>query len=135
MADGPALALQKALIAHLKADVPLSALVADRIYDEPPDGVTLPYVRLDGLSAAPVRMDGHSDTVLAFSFEAHSRPNSGRVEAMRIAEAITDALDDAAISPVGFTCDWCWFVTQTVDRQSDGKSYVATVVFEASLGT
>lgn len=135
MADGPALALQAALVARLKADVGVSALVGTRIYDEPAQSVSYPYIRIDNFDVDPLRMDGHTDFTVTFGIEGHSRPVAGRVEATRIAEAMVVALDGADLIVTGFTCDWCWFVTQTVNRATDGKSYVATVVFEASLGT
>lgn len=135
MADGPALALQAALVARLKADAGVAALVGARVHDEPPQDVVLPFVRIGDIEVAPLRMDCHTDWTLTFGIEVHSRPVAGRVEATRIAEAVVTAVDGAALSIVGFTCDWCWFVTQVVSRQADGKSYLARVVFEAALGS
>lgn len=133
MADGPALALQKALIAHLRAAAPLVALVGVRVYDEPPPSVTFPYVRLGGLDASPLRMDCYTDTDITFAVEVHSRPIAGKVEATRIAEAVRYALDDASLTATGFTVDWCRWLTQAVSRAPDGQTYIATVAFEASL--
>lgn len=36
--------LQKAIVTSLKADATVTALVSDRVYDEPPQGATLPYI-------------------------------------------------------------------------------------------
>jgi hypothetical protein len=47
MADGFALALQKGLRAALIADAGVAALVGSRIYDEPPQNVTFPYLRFN----------------------------------------------------------------------------------------
>lgn len=135
MADGPGLALQAAVVARLKGDAGVSALVGVRVYDEPPQAVLLPYVRLGSVVVEPLRMDGHTDWTATFGIEVHSRPAAGRVESTRIAEAVVAALEGVTLTITGFTCDWCWFLTQTAGRDADGKSYVATVAFEASLGT
>lgn len=135
MADGPALALQAALVAALKSDPAVAALVGARVHDEPPQAVEFPYVRIGSVEVQPVRMDGHTDWTVTFGIEVHARPVAGRVEVTRVAEAVVEALDGAVLTIAGFTCDWCWFVTQAAGRASDGKSYVATVVFEAALGT
>jgi hypothetical protein len=49
MADGFALSLQKALRATLVADADLTAIVGQRIYDEPPQDVVFPYVRFNDI--------------------------------------------------------------------------------------
>lgn len=133
MADGPALALQKALIARLRADAGIVALVAARVFDEPPQGVAFPYIRLGTFDVQALRMDCHTDTDIMFSIEAHSRPIAGRVQVTRIAEAIRTALDGADLTVTGFSVDWCQWMTHSVTRDADGKSYVATVAFQASL--
>jgi hypothetical protein len=133
MADGPALALQAALVARLRADAGVSALVAARVYDEPPDGAALPLVRVGTLDVAPERMDGCTDEAIIFSIEAHSRPIAGRVEASRIAHAIRVALDEVSLTVAGYNLDWCQFLTQAGSRGSDGKTYIATVAFQAAL--
>ena len=133
MADGPALALQAALVARLRADAGVAAIVGARGYDEPPDGATLPLVRIGNIDVAPERMDGCTDEAITFSIEGHSRPASGRVEATRLAHAIRVALDDAALSITGYHLDWCQWLTQAVTRGADGKTYVATVAFQAAM--
>jgi len=131
--DGPALALQAALVDALKAHAAVAALVAARVYDEPPQGVGFPYVRVGTIDLRPLRLSARTDEDIAFSIEAHSRPVAGRVEASRIAHAVREALDDAALSVTGYTLEWCQFTTQAVSRAADGKSYIATIAFEAAL--
>lgn len=133
MADGPALALQAALVARLRADAGVAALVGARVYDEPPDGATLPLVRIGNIDVSPERMDGCTDEAITFSIEAHSRPISGRVEASGIANAIRVALDETDFTISGYHLDWCQWLTQAVTRGADGKTYVATVAFQAAL--
>lgn len=137
MPDGPSLALQKAVISALRANAGVSALVGARVYDEPPQAVTFPYVRIGNIDLSPERLSCVDDHNIVFSVEAHSRPTSGRVEAARIADAVRAALNDqeAAINAAltGYSADWCTYMTQTVERAADGESYVAIVAFEAAL--
>ena len=135
MDDGPALALREALVATLTADVVVSELVAGRVYDEPPQNVACPYVRIGNIDPRPQRDSCNGGWSVMVSVEAHSRPVAGRVEATRIAEAIVAALNEneSAITLVGFTLEWMFLQTQTVSRQADGRSYAAVVAFEASL--
>lgn len=133
MADGPTLALQKGLIARLRAT--LAGLVEARVYDEPPDPVLFPYVRLGNLDLRPFRSDARVAWTITFSIEVHSRPVAGRVEATRIAEAVIAALDEqhASLTVTGFTPAWVQFITSTVARDRDGESHVAVIAFDAVL--
>jgi len=134
VADGPALALQEALVAALRADAGIVALVDARVYDQPPQHVVFPYVRVGQIDLAPLRMSGDcTDEDIVFSIEAHSRPVAGRVEATKIAHAVRVALDDAALTVTGYTLDWCTFTTQAVTRAPDGVSYIANIAFNAAL--
>lgn len=134
MTDGPARVLQTALIAALRADAGVAALVAARVYDEPPQGVVFPYLRLGTLDLRPLRLSGSCiDEDIVFSIEAHSRPVAGRVEAARMAHAVRMALDGATPALVGYRVDWIDFRTQAVSRAQDGKSYIATIAFAAAL--
>lgn len=133
MADGPALALQAALVAALKANAGVAALVGARVYDEPPALVAFPYVRIGEIIINPVVTDGKKAFEATFGIEAYSRPVSGRVEATRIADAVMVALEDTAPSLVGFTVAWLFFQTYAVSRMADGESYAANIAFEAML--
>lgn len=134
MADGYALALQAALVSALKADAGVSALVSTRVYDQPPQNATRPYIRIGGIEPRPLRTDGKKAANLTFGIEAHSRPlTSGRVEATRCAEAITATLNEAALAVTGFDAVQVHWQTQTVDQDSDGQSYTAIVAFTALL--
>jgi hypothetical protein len=133
MADSYAIELQVALVAHLLADAGVSALVSARVYDEPPEPVVRPFVRIGDIEPRPVRSDCGNAAGVIFGIEVYSRPNSGRVEATRGAEAVVAALDEATLSVVGFNAVYCRWLTQTVDRDGDGKGYSAIVVFETLL--
>ena len=134
MADGYALALQSALVAHLKADSGASSLVGARVYDQPPDNAQRPFLRIGGIVPRPLRSDCGTAATVTFSIEAHSRPaTSGRVEATRCAEAVVTALDGAALAVTGFNVVTMRWITQTVEQDADGKSYTAIVAFSTIL--
>lgn len=133
MADSPALALQAALVARLAADTDLAALVSGRIYDEPPQGVTFPYVRLGNMVVEPFRTDDRAAWRLTVRIDAYSRPVAGRVQATQIAEAVIASLDEQAVTVTGFRHAWTLFETSTVSREGDGKTYVAAMVFQTVL--
>lgn len=135
MPDSYALALQAGLVAALKADTGVSALVGTRVYDEPPQMVTRPYVRIGGIEPRPVRTTCGSAADVAFSIEVYSRPNSGRVEATRIAEAVVAALDEneAGVTVSGHTLVKLHWIGQTVGRDEDGQSYTAIVAFDTLI--
>jgi hypothetical protein len=134
MADRYALALQKGLVAKLKADAGVVALVGARIYDQPPQAALHPYVRIGGIEPRPLRTDGKAAASLTFGIEAHSRPvTSGRVEATKCAEAIVTALDEVDLTVAGYDVVQVQWQTQTVAQDSDGESYTAIVAFAALL--
>lgn len=133
MADGPALALQAAIIAALRADAAVSALVGARVYDEPPQGVEFPYIRLGEFIAQPFHTDGKAAFEITYGVEAYSRPKSGRVEATRIAFAIQAALHDQNLTVAGYSTAWNFCETFTTSREADGREYSSVVAFTAML--
>lgn len=147
MADDGSLALQSALLARLRADASLTALVSGRVYDEPPKDVAFPYVRLGAEVVGSERIGCFTDDDIAFSIECHTRPTSGRVEAgqpeivksgrveaKRLAAAVRASLDDADITlGSGKHLDWLEHLTTSYSRASDGASWIAVVAFEAAV--
>lgn len=133
MPDGYALALQAALVSSLASVPSIAELVDGRVYDEPPQGAVQPFLRLGTFVVRPVRSDCGSAATVDFSLEAHSRPNAGRVEATRCAEAIVKHLDGYPLAVAGYSTVTMKYQTQTVERNRDGKSYLAIVAFQTLL--
>ena len=135
MADGPALAMQEAIIAALRASATIAALVGPRIYDEPPEGVDPPYIRLGALEPLPQRSSGIEGVRLMFGIEAHSRPAAGRVEATRICEGVVALFDGTpqTLSPAGYRVVSLEWMTQTTGRDDDGKTYLGITAFQALI--
>ena len=133
MPEGPELELQRSLIARCRSASSITDLVSSRTYDEPPQSVVRPFVRIGTIEVNPLRTDDRLSWEITFGIEAYSRPNQGRVEATRVARAIINTFDEqeTALALSGFKADWIFFVTSAVSREADGKSYVATVAFDA----
>lgn len=88
--------LQKAIIAALKADASLSALVAGRIYDQPPVGAAKPFVSLgpeDWVEADGFGIHAHSGTLQIDVWSGAT----GKPEAKRVANAVQNVLHEAAL--------------------------------------
>ena len=92
-------ALQTALIARLRADDALDALVAGRIWDGEPAKRVFPYVTVSRVESRPVRADGGGvEQVLTLT--GHSR-FEGLEEARAISAAIRAALHEADLTAEG----------------------------------
>ena len=137
MADGFALAMQKGLRAALAAHAGVAALVGARIYDEPPQNVVFPYLRMVDINPAAFDTDTTEGAEISISVEAYSRSASGRVEAAQMAEAVRAALhrQETSLTVSGFTLVELIFQTFNVTRDADGRGYTAVIVFQATLET
>lgn len=137
MSDGYALAIQKGLRVTLVADAGVSALVSTRVYDEPPQNVTFPYVRFLGIEPLRFDTDTTEGAIVNIGFEVHSRSASGRVEAARIAEAIKAALHrkETSVTVAGHNLVELIFEAYSVKRDNEGRGYTATVSVQATLET
>lgn len=137
MADGYALALQKGVRAALVADAGVTALVSSRVYDEPPQDVVFPYLRFNTIDPSAFDTDSTEGAEVDLSLEAHSRSASGRVEAVRIVEAVQAALhrQEASVTVTGFNLVELIFQGISVTRDRDGRGYTAVILFQAMLET
>lgn len=92
-------ALQAALIARLRADDAVDALVGGRVWDGEPARRVFPYVSVSRVQSRPVQADGGGmEQVLTLT--GHSR-FEGLEEARAISAAIRAALDEAELAPEG----------------------------------
>ena len=135
MADGFALALQKGLRAALAADAGVAALVSGRIYDEPPQNVTFPYIRFGDITPNAFDTDTALGASVDISIEVHSRSASGRVEAARIVEAVRAALhrQEASVTVAGHTLVELIFQVFSVTRDDEGRGHTAVIALQAML--
>lgn len=135
MADGFALALQKGLRAALVADAGVAAIVAARVYDEPPQGVTYPYLRFGEIAASAFDTDSTAAAFVDVTIEAHSRSASGRVEAVQMVEAVRAALhrQEGAVTVTGFVLVELIFEAYSATRDAEGRGYTAVIALRAML--
>lgn len=95
------LALQKALIAHLKADAAVQALLGTpaRIHDGAPDPPTFPHLLIGRSESRPVRADGGGvEHALTLTVVSRLR---GTEEAKAVLAAVRVRLANAAVEADG----------------------------------
>ena len=134
--SGFALELQKGIFAALTANSGVTSLVSTRVYDEPPDKVTYPYVRFGTIEPRTNDTDQSTGAAVALNLEVYSQA-TGRVQATQIAEAIRAALhrSEAAVTLANFNLIELICETYLVDRDTGGRGYSANVVFSALIQT
>ena len=128
MSNSFALALQKVIRAALVADSGVTALVSARIYDEPPQNVTYPFVRFGDIQPRSMDTDGTTGAEVTFNVEAYSQ-TTGRVEATQIAEAVRNALHRSegyvtlfGINVIELRCE-----TYVINRDRQGRGHNGNV--------
>lgn len=90
-------ALQKAIVARLKGDADLTALVAGRVYDRVPAGAAMPYVHLRNFQAVDDGAECVDGLEVFIDIDVWSNA-VGKVEASRAAGAIRAALNYAPLT-------------------------------------
>lgn len=88
----PTLAVQAAVVAALKADAPLAAIVGAKVYDRVPPTVVPPYCMLSGWQEIDDGTDCMDASEVAFDVQCFSTA-VGRPECARIAGAVKKALN------------------------------------------
>lgn len=91
-------ALQKAIIAAMRGDATLSALVGDRIYDEPPSGATKPFVSLGPTSFFPDPRDCIPTRIETVQIDVWTAGQNRRQPCKAICNAVEGVLDGATLS-------------------------------------
>ena len=136
MSNSFGLELQKGVRAALVANSSLTALVAARVYDEPPQNVTYPFVRFGDIQPRSMDTDGSTGADVTFNIEGYSQ-TTGRVEATQIAEAVRTALhrQEGSVSLNGFNLIEMRCETYVVDRDREGRGHNANIIFTALMET
>ncbi|MBX3495916.1 MAG: DUF3168 domain-containing protein [Parvibaculum sp.] len=124
------LALQKAVHAALAADAALAALVAARIYDNPPDDVALPYLTLGESEMRDWSVGEGAGAEHRLSLHAFAR-GGGRTQAKAILGAVRAALHDAALTLEGHALVNLRFLDAETRREPDGTTWRGTIRFRA----
>jgi hypothetical protein len=126
-----AAALRAAIHDALVANAGLLALLGGpHIYDEPPQTPAFPYVTLGEARIEDLSGDDKPGQEHRLILHAWSR-QGGHREAHLIAGALLQALDDAALAPVGHHLVNLRFSVADIRRETDGRTYHALVRFRA----
>ncbi len=134
MSDPIELRIHGAIVAALKEDAGLTALINGRVFDDVPSRAAFPYVRFGKVDVRPVRATGVVADEIAFTIDVYSRA-IGSVEGKRVAGAVRSALDgrtDITLGGGAYLWRLSWMVA-TTDKSPDGASPVVTVLFEAGV--
>jgi len=112
------LAVQAALVAALRADAGVQALVGQRVYDQAPRDAATPFVSLGPALGQPFEAQGLDAWEAVFTLDVWSRAPGG-VEVRAIQAALFAALHHAALSVAGKALVWCR-VADSRDVSEDG---------------
>jgi len=125
------LAVQKAVIARLRADPGVIAIVGNRIYDNPPPEADFPYLSIGPDQTLPDRASCYDGSEVILQIDGWSR-TPGFQEVKTIAEAVRAALTDAPLdlSPAYRLVDIALDQLQTL-RDPDGLTDHAVISFRA----
>ncbi|WAC59421.1 DUF3168 domain-containing protein [Brevundimonas sp. SL130] len=122
-------ALQGAILAALKADATLGALLEGRIWDQAPEAAVCPYLAIGRCESRPVAADGcgveHDLTLTGVSRFA------GSEEAKAMAAAVRACLHDARLEADGVRTVSLSAGVSEVFRASDGRRTFAVVRLRA----
>lgn len=122
-------ALQKAMVAALKADPALSALIQGRVYDQAPEGALFPYLALGRCESRPVAADG-GGVEQKLTLTGVSR-FAGSEEAKAVAAAVRACLHEAALEADGVRTATLRATFADVFRAGDGRRTYAVLRLRA----
>ncbi|MFC0243673.1 DUF3168 domain-containing protein [Rhodopseudomonas telluris] len=128
----PSYELQAALVAALKADAALSALIAGRIYDAVPTDAVFPYVSLGPCQVLPMRAGCIDGAEVYPQIDVWSRA-VGFPECKRIAKALVAALDDQDLAVSDHHTVLFDHQSTNYLRDPDGKTSHAAILFHGSF--
>ena len=122
-------ALQKAMLARLKADPELDALLAGRVFDQAPEGAETPYLALGRCESRPVAAaDCGVEQRLTLTVVSRF---AGMEEAKAVAAAVRACLEAAALEADGVRTVTLRTVFSDVFRAGDGRRTYAVVRLRA----
>lgn len=122
-------ALQKAMVAALKADPALSALIQERVYDQAPEGALCPYLALGRCESRPVAADG-GGVEQKLTLTGVSR-FAGSEEAKAVAAAVRACLHEAVLEADGVRTATLRATFADVFRAADARRTYAVVRLRA----
>lgn len=128
----PSLPLQDALVAALRADGALPAVVGGRVFDQAPANPIFPYVTLGDGQVLPDKAECIDGVEIFLQVDVWSR-KVGYAEAKQIAAAAIAALDDQALTVAGFNVTVFELSSVQYLRDPDGLTRHAAITFRGLL--
>jgi len=120
--------LQKAIHTTLVNDATLSTLVAERIYDRPPDDVAYPFITLGDTDI--VATGDETDAAHTLVLVIWSRAK-GRREAKEVMSGVCDALDSVSLTLAGHVLVNLQFEQASLKYASDADALRGQIRFRA----
>nr|WP_314436883.1 DUF3168 domain-containing protein [uncultured Brevundimonas sp.] len=122
-------ALQKAMLAVLKADAAVQALLGGRVWDEAPEGAEFPHLVIGRCESRPLAADG-GGVEQRLTLTAVSR-FAGSQEAKAVAAAVRACLHDVTLEADGVRTATLRATFADVFRAGDGRRTYAVVRLRA----
>ena len=91
------LPLQKAIVARLRADAGVSAIIVDRVYDAVPTAAVMPYVSFGSFQVLPEQADCAEGVGVVIQLDGWAK-GPDTVEVKRLGAAIANSLQWAEMS-------------------------------------
>lgn len=130
------LEIQGAIVARLKADPAVTALVNGRIYDAAPSNATFPYVTIGPVDSVDDDADCITGLIVAQQIDCWSRyPSGGTVEVKKLVDAVRVSLHDREAHLPLATNAMSYFEHRNsrITRDPDGLTSHGILSFEAAI--
>jgi hypothetical protein len=130
------LEIQGAIVARLKADPAVTALVNGRIYDAPAANATFPYVSIGPVDSVDDDADCITGLIVAQQIDCWSRyAGGGTVEVKKMADAVRAALHNREGDMPLSTNGMAYFQHRNsrIVRDPDGLTSHGILAFEAAI--
>lgn len=128
----PELELQGAIVARLKADPAVMALVNGRIYDSVPQGAAFPYVTIGPVDSVTDDADCITGLDVAQQIDCWSRA-PGFPECKKIVDAVRASLHDFDLVLASNALAFFEHRTTRITRDPDGLTSHGILGFEAAV--
>jgi Protein of unknown function (DUF3168) len=126
------LELQGAIVARLRADPAVAALVAGRIYDAVPQGAVFPYVSIGPVDSVDDDADCITGLEVAQQIDCWSRA-TGFPECKKIVDAVRAALHDYPLALTTNALAFFQHRNTRIVRDPDGLTSHGILGFEAAV--
>lgn len=122
-------ALQKAVLAALKGDAAVDALLGGRVFDQAPEGAGLPHLLIGQCESRPLAADGGGiEQVLTLTGVSRF---AGSEEAKAVAAAVRACLNEVVLEADGVRTVSLRVTLADVFRAGDGRRTFAVVRLRA----